>query len=321
MRSEPTTLIEAIRHFSDPDTCRNYLAGLRWPDGVECPTCGSKEVTFMPSRGLWQCKAKHPRRQFSVKVGSIFEDSPIPLDKWFAVIWMLANDKNGISSYEVGKAVGVTQKSAWFMTDRIRLAMQTGTFKKLSGDIEVDETYIGGKARNMHQAKRKAKMSGEGKRPSGKGAGMTGKIAVMGLLDRNTREFHYRLPGDIRTVTLGGTVRDAVEPGSNLFTDALPSYRKLSDQYVHKVIDHAEKYVQGEVHTNGLENFWSLLKRSIKGTYVSIEPFHLFRYLDEQAFRFNNRKFTDRERFTMVARSVFGKRLTYSELTGKGAIA
>jgi hypothetical protein len=150
MSSEPTTLIEAIRHFSDSDTCRDYLAGLRWPDGVECPTCGGKEVTFMASRGLWQCKAKHPRRQFSVKVGTIFEDSPIPLDKWFAVIWMLANDKNGISSYEVGKSVGVTQKSAWFMLNRLRLAMQTGTFAKLSGQVEVDETYIGGKARNMH---------------------------------------------------------------------------------------------------------------------------------------------------------------------------
>src|SRR5205807_9866612 len=175
-----TTLIEAIRHFSEPDTCRDYLAGLRWPDGVECPTCGGTEVTFMASRGLWQCKVKHPRRQFSVKVGTIFEDSPIPLDKWFAVIWLLANDKNGISSYEVGKAVGVTQKSAWFMLDRIRLAMQTGTFKKLSGHVEGHETYIGRKARNTHVAKRNATM---GKEPSRR-KGMVGKVAVMGLLDR-----------------------------------------------------------------------------------------------------------------------------------------
>jgi transposase-like protein len=317
MRSEPTTLIEAIRHFSDPDTCREFLASLRWPDGVECPTCGSKEVTFMASRGLWQCKARHPKRQFSVKVGSIFEDSPIPLDKWFAVIWMLANDKNGISSYEVGKAVGVTQKSAWFMLDRIRLAMQTGTFAKLSGDIEIDETYIGGKARNMHKTKRDMKLGPDARTRKG----MIGKVAVMGLLDRHSGEFQYRMPQDNRRVTLDPEVRRSVEPGSNVFTDALGSYRFLNDEYIHKVIDHAEKYAEGEVHTNGLENFWSLLKRSIKGTYVSIEPFHLFRYLDEQAFRFNNRKFTDRERFTLVAQSVFGKRLTYAELTGKGAVA
>jgi len=318
IKKEPETLLEAIRYFTDPDVSLKFMASLRWPDGkVKCPTCGSEDVTFMPTRRLWQCKAKHAKRQFSVTVGTIFEDSPIGLDKWFAVIWMLANDRNGISSYEVARSVGVTQKTAWFMLDRIRLAMQTGTFEKLSGHVEVDETYIGGKARNMHVAKRDAKM---GKEPSRR-KGMVGKVAVMGLLERHTGRFDYRMIDNNKLATLDTTVRQAVATGSNLYTDALGSYRKLNDEYIHKVIDHAERYVEGEVHTNGLENFWSLLKRAIHGTYVSVEPFHLFRYLDEQAFRFNNREDSDRRRFTKVASSVLGKRLTYAELTGKGATA
>jgi transposase-like protein len=309
-RQEPQTLVGAIRYFSDADTCLDFMVSLRWPDGtVKCPSCGNENVTFMALRRLWQCKLQHPKRQFSVKVGTIFEDSPIGLDKWFAVIWMLANDKNGISSYEVARSVGVTQKTAWFMLDRIRLAMQTGTFEKMSGHIEVDETFIGGKARFQHANKKKHL-----------GTGGAGKVAVMGLLERHGK-FQYRMVESRRRHHLDGEVRKAVEPGSHIYTDAFQSYDKLADAYTHQVIDHAEKYVEGEVHTNGLENFWSLLKRAITGTYVSIEPFHLFRYLDEQAFRFNNRQMSDGERFAKVAGSVFGKRLTYSELTGKGAIA
>ena len=304
---EPKTLLEAIRHFSDADVCLDFMVSLRWPDGiVKCPTCGSDKVTFMASRRVWQCKTRHPKRQFSVKVGTIFEDSPIGLDKWFAVIWMLANDKNGISSYEVSRSVGVTQKTAWFMLDRIRLAMQTGTFNKLSGTVEVDETYIGGKARNMHVGERRKKITG---------AGTTGKVAVMGLLERHG-QFQYRLIPGLKKGTMTTTVRAAVELGSHVYTDAFKSYNPLAQDYIHKVIDHAEMYVEGEVHTNGLENFWSLLKRAFHGTYISVEPFHLFRYLDEQAFRFNNREINDSQRFAKVAGSVFGKRLTYRELTG-----
>lgn len=321
IKKEPETLLEAIRYFADPDVSLNFMASLRWPDGkVKCPTCGSDAVTFLPTRRLWQCKAKHPKRQFSVKVGTIFEDSPIGLDKWFAVIWMLANDRNGISSYEVARAVGVTQKTAWFMLDRIRLAMQTRTFEKMSGEVEVDETYIGGKARFMHANKRKTKM-GDSTRGKGKGAGMVGKVAVMGLLERHTKRFDYRMVENTRLAAMDTAVRQAVVSGSNVYTDAFLSYKNLNTEYVHKVIDHGEAYVDGVVHTNGLENFWSLLKRAITGTYVSVESFHLFRYLDEQAFRFNNREANDRQRFTKVAGDVFGKRLTYAELTGKGATA
>lgn len=312
---EPGTLVKAIRYFADPDVSLNFMASLRWPDGkVKCPTCGSETVTFLPTRRLWQCKAQHPKRQFSVKVGTIFEDSPIGLDKWFAVIWMLANDRNGISSYEVARSVGVTQKTAWFMLDRIRLAMQTGTFAKLSGTVEVDETYIGGKARNMHAGKRKGLGNMRGRLGSG-------KTVVMGLLERETGAFRYKVVKSLRRSELQGTIKLTVEPGSEVITDAYQSYAMMDSAYAHKVIDHAEKYVEGEVHTNGLENFWSLLKRAITGTYVSIEPFHLFRYLDEQAFRYNNREMNDAQRFGRVAVSVIGKRLTYAELTGKGATA
>ena len=303
---QPETLIDAIRYFADPDTCIDFMVKMRWPDGVECPTCGSREVRYISTRRLWECKTKHAKRQFSAKVGTIFEDSPIALDKWLATIWLLANSKNGVSSYEIARSIGVTQKTAWFMLQRIRLAMQSQGGGKLSGSVEVDETYIGGSARFMHKSKRPG------------GTGMVGKVAVMGLLARETGEFQYRIPESTRKESLDPEVRRSIEAGSNVYTDALGSYKYLNDSYVHRVIDHAEKYAEGEVHTNGLENFWSLLKRAIKGTYVSVEPFHLFRYLDEQAFRFNNRKASDGGRFSAVTASTVGRRVTYKQLTGHG---
>ena len=312
MASEPKTLQQAIQYFGDPDNCLNYLIARRWKDGVVCPICGSREVSFIPSRRVWQCKTRHPKCQFSVKVGTIFEDSPIGLDKWLTAMWMMANCKNGVSSWEIHRAVKVTQKTAWFMLHRIRFAMQRGTFDKFFGDVEADETYIGGKARFMHPHKRAAKITGTG--------GMN-KSAVMGLLERHgpdrTSRVKMAVVPNVRRRQLQDEVRQHVAPGSNLYTDALQSYSGLADEYVHKVIEHAEKYVDGTVHTNSLENFWSLLKRTILGTYVSVEPFHLFRYLDEQAFRFNNRGLSDRQRFSIVAASVTGKRLTYRGLTGK----
>lgn len=223
--------------------------------------------------------------------------------------------KNGISSYELGKALGVTQKSAWFMNHRIRKAMQCGTFKKLSGEVEVDETYIGGKARNMHRSTLAKRVAQYATPYTGRNQNI-GKVAVMGVLERH---------GEIRTMVVPNTKRRSlhsevskhVEQGSTVYSDALRSYRRLEDEYIHNVINHAETYVRGNVHTNGIENFWSLLKRTIGGTYVSVEPFHLFRYLDEQSFRFNTRKASDRDRFILVAMAITGKRLTFDELTGK----
>ena len=247
-----------------------------------------------------------------MRVGTIIEDSALPLDKWLTAIWMIANDKNGVSSYEVHRAIGVTQKTAWFMLQRIRLAMQTGTFEKLAGEIEADETYIGGKVRNMHVDKQ---------RKRGRGTGGIGKAIVMGLLERHSKNkasvVKVKHIPNARRDTVQQEVRANVEPGSKVYTDALPSYNGLNKDYIHEAINHAECYVRGNVHTNGLENYWSLLKRGIKGTYVSVEPFHLFRYLDEQAFRFNFREENDAWRFLKAVGSIFGKRLTYSQLIGE----
>ncbi len=239
------------------------------------------------------------------------EDSPIALDKWLCGFWLIANAKNGISSYELHRSIGVTQKTAWFMLHRIRLSMQDDAIEKMTGSVEADETFIGGKARNMHKGKRFMR-----------GSGSVGKIAVLGLLERNTTDrasrVRCKIVNTVRRHHLDAEVRQNVEKGSVLYTDALNSYDRLSDEYIHQVIDHAESYAKGHVHTNGLENFWSLLKPGIRGTYVSVEPFHLFRYLDEQAFRFNERKDNDAGRFVKVLRGIIGKGLRYAKLTGKG---
>ncbi len=308
----PDTLLGAITYFADVDVATMFVAGLRWPEGVTCPHCEGKECPYVASRRIWQCKGC--RKQFSVKVGSIFEDSPIPLSKWLPAMWMLVNCKNGVSSYEMARDLGVTQKTAWFMMHRLRLAIHTKSFNKFGGSVEVDETFIGGKARNMHIAKRK-------RMGMSQGHSMAGKVAVMGLLERHPERGQSRVRVAVvegrRKGHLQPVVHANVEAGTTVHSDAHFSYQGLASTYAHNVIDHAEAYVDGEVHTNGLENFWSLLKRALKGTYVSVEPFHLFRYLDEQVYRFNRRKGTDSSRFLAAAASVFGKRLTYADLTGK----
>lgn len=301
----PKTLQAAIKHFSDKETCTTFMAQMRWPEGVTCPNCEGKAVSYLSTRFMWKCKAC--KKQFSVKQGTVMEDSPIGLDKWLAAMWLIANAKNGISSCEIHRALGITQKSAWFLLHRIRLAMQNGTFEKMTGQVEADETYIGGLARNMHRSEHSRKITGTG------GAG---KVAVMGLLERDGK-VRAKVIADATQLTLHAEVRSNVEPGAELFTDGWKGYSGLHQEYIHQVIDHAEKYVDGQIHTNGIENFWSLLKRGIKGTYVSVEPFHLFRYLAEQTFRFNTRKSKDADRFIETVKNVVGKRLTFDELTGK----
>ncbi len=309
MSKEPTSLQEAIIYFSNPDNCIDYVAIRRWPNGVICPGCGSNKASFNAQRRTWKCGSHHPKREFSVKVGTIYEDSPIPLDKWLTATWMLTNCKNGVSSYEIARDVRVSQKSAWFMLQRIRLAMQDEFFgSKFGGEVEVDETFIGGKARNMHVSERKRRITGTGTKD---------KTAVVGILERGGKIRASVVPSRRKTV-LQDEVRKHVTAGAALYSDALKSYEGLAGEYAHQVVDHATQYVDGRIHTNGLENFWSLLKRGISGTYVSVEPFHLFRYLDEQMFRFNNRKdLDDAGRFDLAVRQIVGKRITFAQLTGK----
>lgn len=308
------SLQQAIIYFADLDNCLNYLVSKRWPNGVVCPHCGHNKVGFISTRRVWKCKHKECRKQFSIKVGTIMEDSPLGLDKWLIAIWLIVNAKNGISSCEIARSLDITQKSAWFLLHRIRLALQNGSLEKLDNAVEADETFIGGKARNMHKDKREAKI---------KGRGASGKTIVLGALERTTRkkisQVKTRVIKERDRKTLKREIAGMVEKGSILYTDGHDGYDSLSADYVRLVIDHAEKYVDGTISTNGIENYWTLLKRALKGTYVSVEPFHLFRYLDEQSFRFNTRDGNDRDRFEESLTSIAGRRITYKQLTGKRA--
>jgi transposase-like protein len=317
MQEQPKTLQQVIRHYSDPETCIHAVAAARWPKGVECPACEGKNHYYLKTRHIWKCK--ECGRQFSVKLGTIFEDSPIGLEKWLTAMWLLASCKNGISSYEVGRAIGVTQRTAWFMMHRIRAAVQENSLMRLpqsGGPVEVDETFIGGKARNMH-AGRKAKLR---KQASGLRGG-NAKTIVMGMLERGGKVKAVVIP-ERKSRIVEQIIRDSVEPGANIMTDQATCYDNLHKEFEHEIVNHMETYVREHVSTNGIENFWSLLKRGLCGTYVSVEPFHLFRYLDEQMFRYNNRgtrehKISDADRFNLALSQLAGKRLTYKEVTGK----
>jgi len=286
---------------------------------VRCPTCGSEKVTFLEAANLYKCYGRHPRQKFSLKVGTVFEDSPIGLDKWLPVVWLLANAKNGISSYEIARSIGITQKSAWFMLHRVRKAMQSRSFVKLGtegGPVEVDETFVGPKTQKMHKNRRMKMREGEV-------GGLNTKTIVMGMLERDSRKVRAQVVPNVKRETLQSAILNEIEQGSTVYTDGSPAYDGLGlRDYVHETVNHVEEYVRGEVHTQGIENFWSLLKRGLTGTYVAVEPFHLDRYVTEQVFRFNNRAtkdnpLQDSDRFMLALSQIAGKRLTYAELTGK----
>jgi transposase-like protein len=310
----PKTLVEAIRYFSDPKIALAFFVDFRWPHGVCCPRCGSTNVLFLANYARWKCREKHDSPQFTVKVGSIMEDSPMGLDKWAAGIWLEVNAKNSISSYEVARALGITQKSAWFMLHRCRHALHVGSFDtKLSGVVEVDETYVGGKAQNMHKAKRAKVITSPG---------VAGKTPVMGLLARHDGQRHSTVRAEVindrYAATLHPIIHKNVEPGTQIYTDSLAGYRGLTPMFMHDFVDHANAYVKDKVvHTNGMENFWSLFKRCIKGTHISVEPFHLTAYVDSEAFRFNYRELNDGGRFALAVKGINGKRITYKTLIGK----
>jgi len=313
---EPQTLAQAIVYFSDADRAFEYAKQLRWPDGkVTCPRCGSEKNSFIKTRRIWFCYGC--QKQFTLKVGTIFEDSALGLDKWMTATWMLVNCRNGVSSYEIARSLGITQKSAWFMLQRIRQALQENSVMKLGGpgsEVEVDETFIGGKARFMHKDRRiKMKVREHN----------WGKAIVMGMLERDGKVSARVIP-DRKKDALRAAILDTIDAGSLVYTDEHVAYPSaISEDYAHKIVNHLQQYVDGTVHTQGIENFWSCLKRELTGTYISVEPFHLFRYVDEQAFRFNNRKdengnkVPDAVRFAAAMSRVAGHRLTYAQLTGK----
>jgi transposase-like protein len=263
----------------------------------------------MPSRNLFQCKVRHPKRQFSVKVGTIFEDSPIALGKWLLIGWMLANCRNGISSHEVARTIGITQKSAWFMLHRLRAAAESEPQEKLFGEVEADETFIGPKPQKMHREKRLKMQTAE--------RGKANAI-VMGMLSRTSREIRAKVIPDVSRDVLQSEIFKEIEQGSEVFTDGWSGYdRLLLHGYLHQVINHTTEYVNGQIHTQGLDNFWSLLKRCIKGTYIQVRPEHLQAYVAEQVFRYNTRKklnVTEQQRFSTLLERTTGKRLTYAEL-------
>ena len=335
------TLQDAMVFFSDPIRCREYLVDQRWPNGVICPRCESKNVLFLEKYNRWHCREKHESPQFTLKTGTVMEDSAIPLEKWLPAFWLLANCKNGISSYELHRALGVTQKSAWFMLHRIRLAMESDNIEKMGGSeggpVEVDEAYIGGDPKFRHKSKRPKALladvprliqdeNGEtiinpaSKWPVGR---VSDKIPVMGMLDREARKVRAKVIPQVKREVLQEAILENVSKGSTVYTDKLAAYSNLKTlEFVHDTVTHVEEYVRGNVHTNGIENFWSLLKRGLKGTYVAVEPFHLDRYVTEQVFRYNNRTtkdnpLDDADRFTLAVSQISGKRLTYAELTGK----
>ncbi len=330
----PKSLLEATRYFANPDVCVAFVKDMRWPAGAVCPQCGGKKVSYLSTRRMFKCMAKDCHKQFSVKVGTIFEDSAVPLDKWLVAVWLVVNCKNGISSYEIMRDLNVTQKTAWFMLHRIRAALQDGTFEMMGGGgpVEVDEAYIGGAPKNRHLSRR-MKTARTVKNEKGEWVynpefreargRATKKTPVVGMIDREARRVRAQVIPEIERKVLQDLILDNVSKGSKVFTDGLPEYKNLNAMgFVHDTVNHISEYVRGEVHTNGIENFWSLLKRGLRGTYIAVEPFHLDRYIGEQVFRFNNRAtkdnpLDDRDRFMLAVSQISGKRLTYAELTGK----
>jgi transposase-like protein len=312
----PDSLLEAVTYFADEDRAHDFFVTMRWPDGVRCAHCGSENVgKFSGKRRVSNCKAC--KNQFTAKVGTVFNESPLLLFKWLPALWLVVNAKNGISSCELARALNITQKTAWFMGHRIRTAIQRGGgIVRCDGVFECDESAIGGLARNMHADKRAEKITGRGSFNKG---------IVMGPLARhNANNPTSKVVTKVLKTTKAKEMRKHIERnipvGAEIHTDAFTGYRGLDPIWQHKVVDHAEAYAKDGVHTNGLENFWSLLKRTIKGTYVHCAPFHLFRYLDEQTFRFNERQDEkgDQGQFLNAVKTTTGRRLTWKKLTGQG---
>jgi transposase-like protein len=298
---DPESLVTAITFFSDPDRAFDFVSRLRWPDGkVVCPRCKAPDPSFVTTRRIWKCKGC--KRQFSLKVGTIFEDSPLGWDKWLPAVWLISNSKNSISSHELGRALSVTQRTAWFMLHRIRDALATRSFEKLSGTVESDETFLGGQSKFMHAADRQRRLDAD-------------KTAVQGVVERESGVVKAEVVANTSGLRLQGNVRRWVEQGSAVYTDEARAYRGLDQWFAHKTVNHSEQYVLGDVHTNTVENFWSLLKRALKGTQIHVDPAHVNRYVTERAFAYNHRDTNDLGRMRLAMAGTPGRRLTYKALT------
>lgn len=319
----PDTLIECVLRYSDEQSAYDMVKAMRWGEGVICPFCEGERHYAIPKRQRWECAACH--KQFSLKTRTIFEGSFMPFGKWLVLFWMIANSKNGVSSHEAARTLGVQQRTAWFMLHRIRYALKAGTIEKMDGTVEVDETYLGQKAKTMHLAKKKEKITG---------SGTADKTPVLGVLERGNgtkdengkvRRPKDRIYSQVSTQKIERTDSGAVEAfiegkvqkGAEVFTDAHKAYRGLPNKgYIHGFIDHAKTYKDGRICTNGIENVWGLLDRMMHGTYVFCLPHHLNKYLAELDFRFNHRAGTDLSRFLQALTMIAGKRLKYTDLTG-----
>lgn len=303
-------MIEAVRQFADPQVAHDFFVQLRWPNGVACPRmgCGSAEVAYLAKQRRWYCN--ECKRQFTAKLGTIFEDSPIGFDKWLPAFWLIASNRNGISSHELGRALHVTQRTAWFMLQRIRLAMEDDAFDFLKGTVEADETYIGGKWENRSNRERMSRTS--------KSQWADSKTPVFGIVERKGRVRAWKVP-NLTHKTLLPKLRASIHPDATLYTDSATLYTHINEFFLtHSSVNHTlREYVRGEVHTNNIESFWAVLKRTIGGTYTHVSPRHLDRYLAEQVFRFDERRNTDGPRFAKAAKGADGKRLTYKALTAK----
>lgn len=295
---QPTTLVEAIRYFSKSEVCIEYIASVRWPNGAVCPTCGRIDVSYLKSQQRFQCKSRHPKRQFSVKVGTIFEDSPLGLDKWLPAVWIVVNAKNGVSSYEIARALGVTQKTAWFMDHRIRAAMAYGGFDKLDDPVEADETYIGGRT-SEHRGR------------------FANKHAVVGVVEKKKevgqiRAFATKAANATNTIPF---LRDTLREGAEIHTDESRIYDRAKWYFLHESVNHNQgEYARGTVSTTTIDGFWNLMKRSIKGTYTHVSGQHLNKYVHEHTYRYNTRMLKDGERFNQWFGSC-NRRLMYKTLT------
>lgn len=296
------SLFELLDYFNTEEKCIDYLAKVKWNGGVECPYCANdKAYRLTTGRKNWKCSKC--RKQFSVRVGTMFEDSRISLRKWFVAIYLIAAHKKGISSHQLAKDIKVTQKTAWFMLSRIRTSFEP-TKEVFTNTVEIDESWYGGLEKNKHMNKRTKGTQGRSAKT---------KTPILGILERDGKV--YALPvADTKAKTIIPIIKEKIVKGGTVYTDEWKSYRTLATDYDHQFIKHsAHQYVDGAIHTNNIENFWSLLKRGINGIYHHVSDKHLAKYVNEYTFRYNNRKMTDGSKFDVCIANATQK-ITYKSL-------